>query len=379
MSSRKGTLRIAWLVPTAQFGPYWVPLLKEFGRQYPNFKFYSGLLWQECTERQKEECRIESVGRCKTLMLRKSKEGYDRGIYFLSPGIIPALLRFRPNLVLAEAFSLWTLLAILFKRIGRWRVLILYDGSSPNVDLKDSKLRTVVRRWMARRADRMIANSRGGMQYLIETLGVALSSISQVTYLVPDPSTLIKKEITLREFHRPLFLYTGQVITRKGIRVLLEAVKSLGPVFKGTLVIAGDGAERQTLEKWAEENGLADRIHWTGWLSYEVLGDYVRNCDVFVFPTFEDTWGMVLTEAMACGKPIIASTAAGASEWIQEGQSGFLVNPGDVRGLADAIHKFIQEPSLIPAFGALSKTIADDFSPEKAMARLSDVLLKEGG
>jgi hypothetical protein len=73
---------------------------------------------------------------------------------------------------------------------GKWRFIIIYDGSSPNADFRDSKLRSFFRRVMSRYADAFVANSYGAKDYLIEGVGAKPESVFTRTYLVPDAKTL---------------------------------------------------------------------------------------------------------------------------------------------------------------------------------------------
>jgi hypothetical protein len=133
-------LRVAWLVPSVELGAYWQPVLQEFAKIFKNTIFYTGLVWPGFDPNVPGADVIQLVGEMKSLEMTKT-EGYSRRLMLVSPGIVGHLLQFKPDVIFAQAYSLWTLLAVLLKPWGKWRFIIIYDGSSPNADFRDSKLR----------------------------------------------------------------------------------------------------------------------------------------------------------------------------------------------------------------------------------------------
>ena len=128
-------------------------------------------------------------------------------------------------------------------------------------------------------------------------------------------------------------------------------------------VIVGDGADGATLRELAISRGLEDQVHWVGRVDYEELGSYYRACDVFVFPTLEDTWGVVVLEAMAFGKPILCSKHAGSKELIFDGENGYIFDPRHPHELAELMAKFIREPGLGEKLGAKAKQVISPYTP----------------
>src|SRR6476469_816613 len=161
-------LRIAWLIPSVELGAYWVPVLREFKKVFKNTIFYTGLVWPGFDASVPGADTIKLVGEMKSLEMTKTETGYDRRLMVVSPGIVNELIRFKPDLILAQAFSLWTLLALLLKPVFGCRFVIIYDGSSPNSDFRDNEFRTLVRKAIARYADAFVANSHGAKEYLID-------------------------------------------------------------------------------------------------------------------------------------------------------------------------------------------------------------------
>ena len=141
-------------------------------------------------------------------------------------------------------------------------------------------------------------------------------------------------------------LFVGRMEKRKGVRYLLEAfqvVKSQMPSCR--LIIAGPaskGAERY--QEWARRRELADVV-FTGQLSHEDLPRYYRSAHIFCSPaTGQESFGVVLLEAMAAGKPIVATEIEGYSRLVEPGVEGLLVPPKDCTALAQALLQLAGDP-----------------------------------
>jgi glycosyltransferase involved in cell wall biosynthesis len=372
-------LRIAWLVPSVELGAYWQPVLQEFAKVFKNTIFYTGLVWPGFDPKVPGADVIKIVGEMKSLEMTKT-EGYSRRVMLVSPGIIGHLLEFKPHVIFAQAYSLWTLLALLLKPWGKWRFIIIYDGSSPNSDFRDSKLRSFFRRLMSRYADAFVANSHGAKDYLIDGVGAKPESVFTRTYLVPDVQTLQqsleKIEIADIQLKRPVFLYVGRITPRKGLKALLEACSILQS--QGyedyTLLVIGTGEQREELEAFIKDHNLEAHVKWIGWVEYGRLGAYFQQADIFVFPTFEDIWGMEALEAMVFGKPVLCSKWAGAAEMVIEGKNGSLFDPYKPEELAIAMRRFLDCPELIDSMGNQSQQLIAQKNPSSAAQSFVEII-----
>ncbi|MEG5030227.1 glycosyltransferase family 4 protein [Microcoleus sp. AT8-B1] len=368
----RNELRIAWLVPEVELGAYWQPVLREFTKIFKNTVFYTGRVWSGFDPTLPGASAIQLVGETKFVETEKIETGYDRGFIVVSPSIIGYLLKFRPHVVFPQAFSLWTVIVAFLKPLLRWKIAIIYDGSSPNTDFRDSSFRTFVRRILVRFADAFVANSNAGKKYLIEVLNVPEDKIFTRTYLVPDAGALIKlldqTQPPNLPLKRPIFLYVGRITSRKGIKTLLEAcaiLKNQGYVDYSLLII-GKGDQREELEAFIKECDFEEQVTWAGWVEYGNLGAYFQQADIFVFPTFEDVWGMVVPEAMVFGKPVLCSNGAASCELIISGENGYIFDPSSAKELADKMQIFLDNPDLIESMGEQSRQIISQKTPETA-------------
>lgn len=371
--------RIAWLFPSLERGNYWHPIWKEFCKNFPNTVIYTGH-WAGYSPGFEGTFQVEVVGETKFVATDRPTGGYRRSYILPSASIVKPLLQFRPNIIFTSAFSLWTLITLLLKPLLGWKVLVVFDGVSPGVDQLNSGARIYVRRSMVPLIDGFITNSQAAKSYLIDALKVKPDRIFTQPYLVPDLQALEQQtehiNIAKLQLQHPVFLYVGMLIQRKGVQQLLEACRLLKQKHSMpfTLLIVGDGEQKPALEQFVQERDLSNEIKFVGYIEYAKLGAYFRHTDVFVFPTLEDIWGMVVLEAMAFGKPILCSKWAASSEMIIDGENGFIFDPYWEESLSARMLQFLKQPDLISEMGNKSKLIIAPFNPKSVSKSLTELV-----
>lgn len=371
-------LRIALLFPTVELGTYWKPVLKNLAQISQQVILYTGRPWAGFDPDDPDNTTVEVVGEAVRVTTSEEKTDYSGGYLVLSSAIIGRLLKFKPNVIIASAFSIWTMLAIIFKPIGGWRIILAWDGSSPNVDFRNSKPRLLVRQIMTRFIDTFITNNEAGKAYFCEYLGVDSQNITVKPYLVPDTETLLSRStaplLANLDLPSPVFLYVGRIEERKGIHLLLQSCNILHQAgLKFTLVIIGKGQQREELVTYCRDHNLGDCVQWIGWVDYEQLGTYFRQADIFVFPSLEDIWGMVVLEAMAFGKPVLSSKWAGATELVVHGQNGWVCDPHNPIEMAGLMQKAIEQAELIPIMGNAAKETMTRHTPQAVAEFLAEI------
>lgn len=131
------------------------------------------------------------------------------------------------------------------------------------------------------------------------------------------------------------FAAYGRMVAKKGFDVLLRALGRLaGQGMEARLVLGGDGPERARLEALAENLGLGDRVRFAGWISD--VPALLHGADVFVLPSLDEPFGIVVLEAMALDTPIVATRSQGPAE-ILDADTAYLCGIGDPEGLAAAM------------------------------------------
>ena len=175
-----------------------------------------------------------------------------------------------------------------------------------------------------------------------------------------------RKELT-HEFNiaadKPIILFVGNIIKRKNVDLLIEAKKQMAT--KANLVIVGDGPHLEALKKKCENDyldGKLDNVYFTG--SRRDVEDIIPSCDLLVLPSLTESFGLVLIEALACGKPVIGSNIGGIKEIITE-DVGLLIDPNDSKDLANAIDRVLSDDELMEKFKSNARERAKDFGEVK--------------
>ena len=162
-------------------------------------------------------------------------------------------------------------------------------------------------------------------------------------------------------------LFVSRLEKRKGLNYLIEAFKQVQQEIPNSrLIIVGPGTRlRRKYEKQVSRDGLKDVI-FTGLVSYEELPRYYKTADVFCAPaTGRESFGIILLEAMATGKPIVASSIDGYATVVADKVEGLLVPPGDAEMLARTLVSLLTDQALRQEMGAKGRAKALEYSWEK--------------
>lgn len=364
--------RIALVVPTVELGAYWKPVLDDLAGRCEETRLFTAMPWRGIRDEELHPAgRVTVVGEKRRVTTSgDSDSDYGGGVMVLSPGIAAELWRFRPDVVITSGFSLWTMIALALRPLARWRVVLLWEGSSPRVDFRDDPRRTAQRRRVALAADAIVTNSPGGRDYLQEHLRIPAGEVEQVPYMVPDPSTLAggtpppaapEGTVTL--------LSVGRWEPRKGVLTLLEVVAGLDAELRRRVRVrlVGAGPQADAIERLIADEGMEDLVELVGWVPYEELGAHLAAADLLAFMTHEDTWGMVALEAMAVGTAVLCSRWAGAHALVDP---ALVVDPHDVDATRATLAGLLADPARISELGARAEERMAGHRPSMAAARL---------
>jgi glycosyltransferase involved in cell wall biosynthesis len=201
----------------------------------------------------------------------------------------------------------------------------------------------------------------------------------QIRKIVGRPVTTISNGIDLQTFHPsrlndngavvrqkwnlpadvPILLHVGRLDPDKNAERVIEAAAQ---AFKGNqahLLIVGDGLRKPALMKLCESLGIADRVHFTGFISTKQgLPELYRIAHLFITASEIETQGLVLLEAAASGLPIVAIRATCIPEIVHDGVNGFLAESGDVDGLSQRIHTLLSDNQKAAQMGKASLALA---------------------
>ncbi len=172
--------------------------------------------------------------------------------------------------------------------------------------------------------------------------------------------------------------FTGRLVYYKGVDVLLKA---FAKVKNCELFIAGTGELENSLKTCAESRGLAEKVHFLGFLSDEELRQAYADCDIFVLPSVvkSEAFGIVQLEAMVYGKPVInTNLPSGVPHVSIDGETGLTVPPSDVKALAKAINRLAEDKELREELGRnAAERVREKFSEKKIIRSLYGYLSGE--
>ncbi len=171
----------------------------------------------------------------------------------------------------------------------------------------------------------------------------------------------------------------------KGLTILLDAMAQVNRDRRAAglpevhLEVAGDGPKRADFESHARKVGLADAVQFLGYVSQADVADLLARSDIYVLPSFAEGVPVSLMEPQASGIPVIATQVGGVSELVIDGETGFVVPPGDVDALATCIQKLADDRTLRTQLGTAGrKIVVEHFNSEEEARRLAALFRAAG-
>lgn len=261
---------------------------------------------------------------------------------------------------------------------------IVWAGSTINEPSWRRALSEPLVRFLVRNSDACIAYGTRAKDYLMniganeDKIFIGWNSIDNSYFEAKSRITDHEKDrlkAQLKINTRRVVLYVGQLIRRKGIHDLFDAFSLLKKQTADvTLLIVGSGKEEPALKKRVVEEGIPDVV-FSGFIDYDQLPKYFGLSDVFVLPSSEEVWGLVINEAMACGLPVITTNKVGASvDLLKDGLNGFMIKDKAPLELCDAMRKVITDESLRIKMADSSRVIIRNFTMDDTAQGVKDAV-----
>ncbi len=291
-------------------------------------------------------------------------------------GLIKAILKERPDVMISDGFFQWTYAALWLRATRRISHMMCYERTS-HTERHAQWYRKAYRKLVMRWIDAVCCNGQLCGEYT-RNLGFPPHRITY-GHMAADVRTLTEKsgQITEKQIQQRrselrlqgvVFLYVGQIIPRKGILQLLEAWKMFSceaGMAECSLLLVGGGPQEAQCRAYCSKNCL-DNVRLIGAIDYDLLPMYYRCADVFVIPTLEDNWSLVVPEAMACGLPILCSKYNGCWPELVKPENGWVFNPLDPRDFADKLTRCVDSKDRLGRLGKCSRQIVESFTPDNA-------------
>ncbi len=303
-----------------------------------------------------------------------SVPGSGGGLVLVSPFGVPAdLRRFAPDVVHTHTFSTIGLAALVAaRRLGI--PLVGTDHTFPADYLHYLRLDRAPFRYAVRRLASCYYNR------CAHVTGPSRSLLAELeAYGLSRPSSVVSNPIPADVFRpcadkarlkarlglgAPTVLLFGRIAVEKNLEAALEVFARVAAKTDAVLAVVGDGPHRPVFEARAAALGLGAQMRMFGVLRGARLVDTLNACDVCLTTSRSDTQSMTMLQAMACGLPVVAARAGGLVEYVDEGRTGFLVDPGNLDAFAAALFALLDDPQRRADMGLAARAEAGRFGPD---------------
>ncbi len=322
----------------------------------------------------------------KQLCIGKSDTLANKNLKIPRPsGLYKAIKEVNPDIIIGEGFFQWTPFALRYSITHRKPLFIGYERTKWT-ERDCPKWRALYRKVVDEFTRGYLCNGILTKEYLMDELKVSEKKITTGT-MSADSEGLAKASLSISPEERAAFkhslglheegitfLYSGYLIPRKGVDYLLQAwMKHIQTYPKDQLLLVGGGELQESLSK---TYGREKSIYFMGTVVYDTIYRYYNAADVFVIPTLEDNWSLVVPEAMACGLPVACSVYNGCyPELVHEGENGALFDPLDVKSTVKALDYFHHVD--LDQQGARSIEIEKQYNTERVAQNIFNALMAD--
>ena len=281
------------------------------------------------------------------------------------------LARFQPDVIVTGELGARSLAAVRHARRHDVPV-ILWATLTDQLETRRGRVRGALRRWLLRRADRVIVNGEAGARY-IRRFGYPDARIARIPYTT-DVRPFVQLPLGRVRGPTRRLLYVGSVSERKGIALLLEALSQMADRQELCLTIVGDGPLRRPLEHHHRHSGVD--LEWIGNVPYDELPVWYGKAEFLVFPTLGDEWGLVVNEALAAGLPVIGSRYSQAvEELIRHGENGWVFAPESAEAVREALERALAcDPARVAAMQSAARDSVAHTDPAAMADRMFDLI-----
>ena len=354
--------------------PYRVDFFSELGKLCDLTVIYE----REAASDRNISWKGQAEDTFRQIFLKGKKVGTDNSF---SWEIIKYLRQERYDHYIVGMYSTFTaMLAILYFRWKKIPYILNTDGGFIS---EDSFLKEKIKRYFIGGAAYWLSTGQNANRYLIHygakeerIYTYPFSSLREEDIRQEEREGFPVKERARQELkiqEKKMILSVGQMIHRKGMDVLIRGAALLDREV-GVYLIGGEPNEEVC--GLVEELNLTN-VHFPGFMTKERLQEYYKAADLFVLPTREDIWGLVINEAMAQGLPIITTRHCGAGlELVEEGINGFLVEKEDEQALANRIELVLENEKLKESMSEASLKKIEAYTVHKMAKRHGEILSK---
>ena len=338
-------MKNVWLIHN-NIPPYRVPLFAEIAK-HADFDFTVLLTAPKCRHRPHWKTKNEAMTFKILTMKGLSVALSDSASVSISLGLLPSLIRRRPDILICSGLGLSTLMVFIYCRLLNKKYIVWSEATKVTERLRRrGRLRRWIMRALASNADAFIDSGRLSREYIQSLLPASSQTPFFRSFNCVDGALFSSSDSGDGSEPGQLrrILFVGRLNQNKGIPMLLDVYSDVLEQTKRdvALVLVGDGPLRSYVEQYRQSKKEA-RVELCGQIAYTNVAQFYRECDMFVLLSLADCNPLVIFEALHAGIPIVCSENAGnAPDFIIPGHNGYIVNPEDrdsiVRCLSDVLN-----------------------------------------
>jgi glycosyltransferase involved in cell wall biosynthesis len=317
-------------------------------------------------------------------VLRSKRKRVGRYNFLWNWGVSAALAAAKPDVILCGGYNYPASWRALWWARRQGVAFFLWSESNPQDQRRGHALVELLKHEFVSRCNGFVVPGQTAREYLrVQGIGdgrifpapnaVDNDLFAQAAAKARQDAAGCRKELGLPARY---FVFVGRLVPEKGVFDLLSAYAKLNDSVRKEigLVFVGDGESREQLEKRAASISPGT-VKFAGFAQREQLAAYYALADVLVLPTYSDTWGLVVNEAMSCGLAVVLSRAAGcAADLVRAGENGWLISAGDIAAMAEVMEEIARNPETCAAMGAQSARHIESFSPAAWSAAIATAM-----
>ncbi len=366
-------MKIVWV--TRSFLDYRIPVYKALKSLNNNdfiLIFNEDYVPDSVVEKAKKELGESCIGLKGELTLGNkdtTNKWANKGFRIpIQKGLIKTIKKEYPDVIISDGFFQWTYAALWMRFFHGVRHVMCYERTK-HTERYAQWYRTLYRKIVSKWIDAICCSGKLCGDYL-KSLGFKEDKIA-FGHMVGDIDTFLTVKQTksdILNFHKNKdavkYIYVGRIVDAKGINELLLTWKKFEKNKNVVLYLIGDGPQEEKYEIKSKDLGLTN-VYFIGKVDYDNLPNYYQSADIFVIPTLEDNWSLVVPEAMASGLPILSSVYNGCYPEYVTKENGWVFDPLDSSDFVKKLETSYNCDNLLE-FGKASKTIIKQYTPVHA-------------
>ncbi|BAU44002.1 glycosyltransferase [Leptolyngbya sp. O-77] len=299
-----------------RIAPYRLPIYQAIGDQFNLFINYGGgennrSTWKDLEKQLRDVKARKSWGWIFRFKEKRGDSLYDYKFLHITPGFFIDLLHQSPDIIISHELGFRTFIAIVYGLIYRKPVWVWWGGTL-HTERSAGNFKKILRLFLSKFVKKWISYGQTSTEYLL-SIGVDRNKILQIQNCVDEKLYSVNCTPLIDLKPKPVFLYVGQLISRKGVDKLLESLALLQVEgYDFSILLVGEGGEREFLESLASKLELSNVLFYPAQSPMDMVRVY-KSADYLVFPTLEDVWGLVVNEAILSGINVLSSVYAGCS------------------------------------------------------------------